>query len=50
MLVSLTHFPHASWTLLNLIKVSIKNKVLFSLAGQVPASASCPGYGADKLR
>jgi hypothetical protein len=50
MLVSLTHFPHASWTLLNLIKVSIKNKVLFSLAGQVPVCASCPGYGADILR
>jgi hypothetical protein len=38
----------ASWTLLNLIKVSIKNKGLLSSAGQ--NSTRCPGSGAENLK
>jgi hypothetical protein len=38
----------ASWTVLNKIKVSVKNKGLLSSAGQ--NSARCPGSGADNLK
>jgi hypothetical protein len=50
MLVSLIYFPYASWALLNLIKVSIKKKGLFSSARQIPISTRCPGSGADNLK